>query len=169
MEQQMKALEHFGTADGRLKMLQFSVVDAENWFAVIDRNREHFSQYGDETSNKYPTLASVLVSILTPNIPNRLRFGIWVGHTLTGSINLTPVMRGMASVGYLVGKEYCGQHIASDALYATIAYARKEKSWTTLIATTHKDNKVSQRILKHAGFEEKGGVEDEIHWSLQNK
>src|SRR5437868_14428116 len=80
--------------DGEVILRQYSPADAQEGFSLIDRNRDHLSQFGDETASKYPTLESFQESILHPKNPRRLRFGIRNKEgLLVGSINLTPQPR----------------------------------------------------------------------------
>ena len=77
------------TIEAGLVLRTYTPEDAETVFALIDRNRQHLSQHGDETAKKYPDLASFLQSITHPANPNKIRLGIWKGETPVGSINLT--------------------------------------------------------------------------------
>ena len=161
------ALERFCSQSGNMQMLQFSVNDAEPLFALIDSNREHLSQFGDNASAKYPTPTSVFQSIVAPRHPKRLRFGIWLEGVLAGSINLTPDSPTAASVGYWVGRQYTRRGIASGALQAMMQYATAEKGYKTLTADTHKDNFVSQRVLYRAGFRIDRAQGDAFRWTWE--
>ncbi len=51
------------SSDGEVVLRQFTLEDAEEIFKLIDGNREHLSQFGDDTAGKYPTLDSVRESL----------------------------------------------------------------------------------------------------------
>ena len=59
-----------------ISLRQFSPADTNAIFELIDRNRGHLSQFGDETAAKYPTGKSVLDIITNPKNPGKLRFGM---------------------------------------------------------------------------------------------
>ena len=64
------------SANGEISLRQYTPRDAGEIFALIDRNREHLSKYGEDTSLRYPTLESVRESIRYPDDAAKLRFGI---------------------------------------------------------------------------------------------
>lgn len=76
--------------DGQVTLRQLTLEDVEELFALIDRNRDHLSQFGDDTATKYPTVESVRESIEKPKNPKRMRFAIRnIQGQIVGSINLT--------------------------------------------------------------------------------
>jgi hypothetical protein len=74
--------------DTHVHLREFEEGDAEEIFALIDRNREHLSQNGDTTAGKYPTFESVLESITYPVDPVKIRLGIWDDGVFVGSVNV---------------------------------------------------------------------------------
>ena len=92
---------------------------------MINRNRGHFSQFGDETADKYKTLRDVEESILNPKNPNRLRFGVWSsGGEFVGSINLTPDKDNgqRCEIGYYLGPEYIGKGYMLNSVLTLSTY-----------------------------------------------
>lgn len=131
---------------------QFVPSDARPLFELIDCNRSHLSQHLDETSAKYPDYESVLQNIVEPPQPERLRFGVWDKEELVGALSLHPMSRG-TELGYWIGSQYTGRGYATAAARAACAYAIQELKVTPLVAFTHKDNLVSQNVLRRCGFE----------------
>src|SRR3990167_6087043 len=107
-------------AQDGLVLRQLISKDAQNYFDLIEYDRTHLSRHDEDTAIKYPTLESVQESIDNPKNPDRLRFGIWDGETMVGSINLTLDIQHSAEIGYWVGKEYIGHSYATKAIRALI-------------------------------------------------
>ena len=133
-------------------LLQFLPQDAQTLFDLIDRNRAHLSQNGDQTAANYPDYESVRLSIDMPKNPKRLRMGIWTDDTLTGTINMTPGKTyGSHEIGYWVGGEFCGEGLATLATKAMIEYARSIGLWQ-VYASARMENTASQTVLQKAGL-----------------
>lgn len=154
---------------GKIRLRQFTLADAGELFELIDRNRDHLSQFGDETAQKYPTYESVLESIVKPKIPKRKRFAIRTtdeGEFL-GSINLTPdednPQRG--EVGYYMGLEYQGKGFAIEAVNILCDFAFGELEYKELYAKVHPDNRASQRVLIKTWFIQTGARGDDLIFS----
>lgn len=132
-----------------LRRLTFD--DAPYYFGAVDANREHLSQFGDETASKYPDLNAVEESIKNPDNPNKLRYGIWDGEQFVGSINLTPDEdHEDAEIGYWIDSRYTGHGYATLATRALAKYAQTRFDRVT--ADVHADNMASRRVLEKAGF-----------------
>ena len=145
---------HFG-----ITLRQFSLSDAPHIFILINKNRKHLSRFGDTTSKKYPTLASVENSITNPSNPDRLRFGIWNNkHKFVGSINLTPdednAKKG--EVGYYLGREFTGRGYMLNATLTLATYAFYHRGIDELYAKVDLQNDASAKVLEKAGFRETG-------------
>lgn len=141
-----------------LRMLQPK--DAKHYFDLVDRNRGHLSRNGDTTAARYPDLESVVNSILHPENPERLRFGIWVDERFVGSINLTPdASANIAEIGYWIGSEFTGYGYVSAAVRGLVAHAFAHMHFAILCAKVAKKNFDSQRVLERTGFLKTG--EDE--------
>ena len=140
------------TASKGVVLRQFSPRDAHPLFALISSNRKHLSQFGDQTARKYPAYLSVWLSIITPEQSEKMRLGIWVGQHLAGTVNLLPKADGNAELGYWIGKEFCGQGLATIATTTLTRYAHKELGHKFVTAHVHKDNLASLRVLEKSGF-----------------
>lgn len=126
--------------------------DALTYFNLIKYRSDHLRQYGDRTADKYPTVDAVRQSIEEPK-PNRWRFGIWVGDTMVGSINLdTGEDSTCPEVGYWIGAEYTGHGYASRGLRTIIPFAFELPGAERLFAQVHRDNIASRKTLEKCGF-----------------
>ncbi|MDD2822867.1 MAG: GNAT family N-acetyltransferase [Candidatus Daviesbacteria bacterium] len=154
-----KPLIEITSSDGELILKQFSPSDTQEIFELIDRNREHLSQNEEDTSDKYPTLESVEISILQPSNPDRLRFGIRDAQgTLLGSINLTPEKDNphKGEIGYYLGKEATGKGYTTKAVNLLTDYAFNHLGYQELYGIVANTNKPSQEVLRRAGYKETG-------------
>jgi len=136
---------------------QFSIADAPYIFELIDGNREHLSQYGDDTAGKYPNVESVIRSIRNPVNTNRLRFGIWYFGNLTGSVNLTvDVDKNHARLGYYLGAQFQGKGLIAKSAKRLVLYALNVKNVKLVDAEVHEDNARSIRVLERLLFIKSG-------------
>jgi RimJ/RimL family protein N-acetyltransferase len=137
-----------------LSLKQFTLEDAQTIFDLINADREHLSQFGDETADKYKTEEDVLRSIEEPANPNKLRFGIWDDTSMVGSINITTSKHygGIAEIGYWVGAEHTGHHYAHRATEILTKYAFENLGIDRIMATVAIGNDASMKTLERAGF-----------------
>lgn len=134
-----------------LVLRQLVPEDSFALYRLIERNRAHLSQYLDETSRKYPDHASVLASIVAPDKPAKLRFGVWDDDELVGAINLRSAST-LAELGYWISADRARRGYASTASKALCRYARDTLGIQRIIAFVHKDNMASQGVLARCGF-----------------
>jgi RimJ/RimL family protein N-acetyltransferase len=120
------------------------------YFAAIDSNRDHLSQFGDETANNYPNLEAVEEARLHPSNPDKLRLGIWDADTFVGSINLTPDDNGEAEIGYWLDGRYTGKGYATLATQALAQYGIGK--FERIYANVVEGNEASAGVLERAGF-----------------
>ncbi len=165
-----KKQEEIRTPDG-LTLKQYTLDDAQEAFDLIDRNREHLSQYGDDTAKKYKTVEDMIESIVHPKKPKRMRFAIRNSDgTYVGSINLEPIPSAnnpqRAEVGYYLGKEFIGKGYMKDALAVLVDFAFQQLGYTELFAKIHPQNIPSQKVITSAGFQETGKLKGDKLYSL---
>lgn len=142
--------------DDELVLKEFILEDSQELFDLIDRNRGQLSQFGDETSQKYPNLDSVRISILNPSNPQKLRFGIRFNNLeLVGTINLTPrdQENKCIEVGYYLGEEFERKRIVTRCVRKIVEYSFRNLNYKTICATVHPKNEKSQRVLRNVGFQ----------------
>lgn len=149
--------------DRQLSLRQFAPEDAEEIFELIDSNRDHLSQFGEDTSEKYPTYETVLYSILKPKNPDRLRFAMRNRDgEYMGSINLTP--KGgfqQGEIGYYIGKDFGGKEYTTNAVKTLSSYAFNNLGYETLFGVVDVQNTASIRVLEKAGYQQiKKRIED---------
>jgi RimJ/RimL family protein N-acetyltransferase len=138
--------------DGLL-LKQYLVEDASAIFNLIDQSRDHLSQYGEETASKYPTLESVVESVVHPSNPDKSRLGIWHENNLVGGINLRPDAEATAEIGYWLGEIHTGKGYMHHAVAALTDYAFAN-GFEEVYASVHRDNNASARVLLKAGYAE---------------
>ncbi|MFH1649611.1 MAG: GNAT family N-acetyltransferase [Candidatus Woesearchaeota archaeon] len=106
-------------------------------FQLIDRNREHLSQYGDTTSAKYRTVEDVADSISNQN-PLRRRYGIWRGSVLIGTVNVEQKLgNGTSEIGYYLDVEYQGKGCMSKVVRAMTNHSFQVMDVPTLFGRGH--------------------------------
>jgi ribosomal-protein-serine acetyltransferase len=136
-----------------VSLRQFVEDDAGPIFRLIDSSREHLSQWGDPTAEKYPTEESVLESIRRPIRPGRLRMAIRNKNEIVGSVNLQPLPAHYhAEIGYWLGKEYAGHGFMTLAVHTMVGYAFDELEYFYLKASARRENVKSQAVLERVGF-----------------
>ncbi len=119
------------------------------YFGAIETNREHLSQFGDTTSQKYETLDDVRAARLGAG--DKVRLGIWSDQTFVGSINLTPREDGeTAEIGYWLDGRYTGHGYATIAAKALGEYASER--YRSVYANVVEGNDASAHVLERAGF-----------------
>lgn len=141
--------------DGEIVLRQFTLGDSEEIFQLIDRNRGHLSQFGDDTAQKYPTLESVRGSIERPKNPKRLRFGIRNKEgILAGSINLTPDEDNpeRAEIGYYLVAEFQGKGYVTRAVETLTDYGFDHLGYKAIYGVVNKDNIRFARVLRDTGY-----------------
>ena len=130
--------------------------DADAYFGLVQNNRDHLKQAhrggSDKTAEKYQTVEDVHKSILDPEDPFKLRFGIWDQDNMVGSINLTPKENHEAEIGYWVGKKHIGKGYAAQAIKLLSGYAFEKQGADLVFAHVFVGNEASKRSLEKAGF-----------------
>lgn len=128
--------------------------NADEFLALVDYDREHLNQFGEQVADEYPDLASVVQSFDGAGLAfhqHRLRFGIWNGEVLVGCIQLinSDCSTG-CSVGYWVGGQHVRRGFALAALYALTEHALYQYAFCE--ALVHHDNVGSRLVLQKARY-----------------
>lgn len=158
--------------DGEIALSQFVSRDSEEIFALIDGNRSHLSQFGDKTSNNYPTLETVRESIEHPKNPKRLRFAIRNRQgQLVGSINLTPDEDNstQGEIGYYLGAEFQKQGYMRRAVQILTDYGFNNLGYETIYGDVTEGNVASANTLRKAGYQEIERHDGKIRYSKTKK
>lgn len=138
-----------------LKLRRLQKADSPALFELIDKNREHLNQHGDDTAEKYPDLESVQRRSAEQNT-GEYRYGIWMSDTLVGFIKLTELDETSTEIGYWLGSEYQGRGFMSDAVEELTAYAIDGLGYEEVVAKVEENNNKSQLVLIRAGFQKTG-------------
>lgn len=155
--------------EGSIFLRQYSVEDASFIFQLIDSCREHLSQNGEDTASKYPTLDSVMDSIVNPKNSERLRLGIWDKRTFVGSINLTSDENRSATLGYWLGEQYQGKGYVTKAAKELIRSTFKIGKVDRIIANVARTNVGSIKIMERLGFTKTKADDQRIVFSLSRR
>jgi len=147
--------------DDSIILKQLIPDDAEGYFQLVDSDRAHLSQYGDDTAGKYPTVELVLESIVHPKNPDKYRFGIWDGETMVGSVNLTPLEGNRAESGSWIGKDHTGHNYAARARKLLIDFAFHQLGIEELISKIVIGNFSSRRSVEKSGYLYAGDIEED--------
>lgn len=143
-----------------ISLVRYMPIHAREIFDLIDKSREHLSQNGDITAEKYQTLQDVLDSIVNPSNPDRLRMGIWDDATIVGGINFTPVdSLTSAEIGYWLGAQHTGKGYMVRAVEALTNYAFGV-GFDEVFGVVAYENFPSQKVLQRARFENKSSSRD---------
>jgi ribosomal-protein-serine acetyltransferase len=156
------------SSDGEITLRQFTPQDSEEIFALIDGNRSHLSQFGDDTSEKYPTLETVRDSIERPKNPERLRFAIRNKQKqLVGSINLTPDEDNPTTgeTGCYLGAEFQKKGYMGKSVQMLTAYAFNTLNYKTIYGDITVGNTASINVLLKAGYRETERYDNRIRYS----
>lgn len=135
--------------------------DAPLYFRLVESDRSHLSQHGDETAKNYLTINAVEDSIVNPSNPQKYRFGIWDGDQMVGSNNLTLVGNNRAKLGSWVGRDHIGNAFAGRARTLLIDFAFNSLGVKEVFCRIVVGNNPSKRSVEKSGFElveEKDGL-----------
>lgn len=136
-----------------VEIRQVSVEDTRAMFSLFNHNRDHLSPYYD--------LESAVGKVVEPRNNVRLRFGIWDGDILVGSINLTPSEEtGEVELGYWLGKEHTGKGYATIATRAVANFGMTELGLQKVWAIVDKNNNASNKVMGRSGFVRTGEIEN---------
>lgn len=153
MQEYMISHETIAVKEQNIILRKLTREDAPALFSLIDSNRAHLSQHGELTAKRYKTLDSVIESILLPENPFQMCYGIWKELELIGNINLTLTKkRNQAKLGYYLGKQYTRKGYMTRSVIALTQYASR-KGVNKIIAFVKKINIPSIRVLEKAGYQ----------------
>ena len=133
-----------------IKLTPLSVDHANEYYALVDRNRAHLTKHGDYGDMLTATLASVREELGAPR--EHLMLGIWRKRALIGRVDLIPKEPGIFVIGYWLGRDFLGQGFMTVACRALIAHAQAELGATTVYGGVTKGNRASEAVLERLGF-----------------
>lgn len=138
--------------DDSIVLKQLIPDDAERYFQLVDSDRAHLSQHGDETAQKYSTIEAVRNSIVRPANTKKYRFGIWDSEVMVGSNNLTPVGQSRAELGSWIAKEHTGHRYAMRARRLLIDFAFHHLGIDEVFCKIVIGNEASRKSVERSGF-----------------
>ncbi len=136
-----------------LNLIELTLDNAQDYYRLVDQNRDHLTQHGDYLDMKQATLESVINDLSDPADENA-KFGIWLNHTLIGRADLSPRAPGHFVIGYWLGSEYTGNGYATIACKALIQYGQDRFGATNVFAGVTKGNTASEALLGRLKFEQ---------------
>lgn len=135
-----------------LYLSELTLDDTQDYYRLVDRNRDHLTQHGDYSDLKQATLESVINNLSDP-ADKIARFGIWLNDTLVGRVDLSPRAPGHFVIGYWLGCEYTGNGYATSACKALVQHGQDRLGATDIFAGVTKGNTASEALLGRLGFE----------------
>lgn len=135
-----------------LILRRLTAADADAYYALVDCNRAHLSQYGDYQAEKVATLDWVISELSQPS--SNFRYGIHLGDRMIGRVDLVlvPVAAPHYTIGYWLRRDSTGRGYAIAACNTVIEYARAALSATDIFAGVTHGNHRSIALLKRLGF-----------------
>jgi len=149
----MKNIVTIATAVNGLVLKELNVVNAKEYYNLVEKNRAHLTRHGDYSEYKDMTYDEIITK-LNDRDDNNLKFGIWLNSDLIGRADLSPRKPGNYVLGYWLSEKYAGNGYATAASIALIDYGRTELGAKAIFAGVTKGNKKSEALLKRLGFEE---------------
>ena len=141
------------------RIRELKTTDAPALLAFEIRNREWFESHIDARDPSFYSLQGVADHI--EGYLSEFTIGTWhpfviedCSEAIVGRANLksiNPAM-GSAEVGYRIGRDACGQGLATQALRHLIEQAQERWRLTQLVAYVFKDNVGSRKVLERCGF-----------------
>jgi RimJ/RimL family protein N-acetyltransferase len=139
------------TDDPLLSLRELTFAQAEEYYALIDRNRGHLTQFGNYRDEGRATLKWVRASLTRP--ARGLRFGIWIGGELAGQAELAQRERTGFALAYWLGHEHVGHGVMTKALFRLMQHARERFGATAFFAGVTHGNVKSASVLRKLGYE----------------
>jgi RimJ/RimL family protein N-acetyltransferase len=138
------------TDDRELSLRELTVADADEYYALVDRNREHLTQFGNYQDEGVATLEWVNASL--SRAAAGLRFGIWHHGILVGRAELVPKLPGHYGLGYWLGREHVGRGFMTTTVSRLLRHARETLEAVAFFAGVTHGNAKSVAVLHRLGF-----------------
>ncbi|MEV2199426.1 GNAT family N-acetyltransferase [Streptomyces fradiae] len=135
-----------------LTLCLLTAEQADEYYALIDRNREHLTQYGDYqalAASDYETAHAELLNDPSPS----LRCGVLLHSALIGRVDLVAVNPPKYGLGYWLDREATGHGYATAACRALIEYGANVLGATDVFAGVTHGNGKSGAVLTRLGFQ----------------
>ena len=139
------------TDDPSLSLRELTFAQADEYYALIDRNRGHLTQFGNYKDEGRATLKWVKTALRRPAA--ELRFGIWISGELVGQVELAQRERTGYALAYWLGYEHVGHGSMNKALVRLMQHARERFGATAFFAGVTHGNIRSAAVLTKLGYE----------------
>ena len=139
------------TDDPSLSLRELTFAQADEYYALIDRNRSHLTQFGNYRDEGRATLKWVKTALTRPAAG--LRFGIWICGELVGQVELAQRERTGYALAYWLGAEHVGHGSMNKALVRLMRHARERFGATAFFAGVRHGNVRSAAVLTRLGYQ----------------
>ncbi|MEO7034613.1 MAG: GNAT family protein [Polyangiaceae bacterium] len=124
--------------------------DASAYYAVLDRNRVHLTQFGNYRAEGRATAAWVRRSLARRSVG--LRFGLWYSGELVGRIELARWARQRFTLAYWLDREHVGHGLMTQALSRLMQHGRESFGASAFFAGVTHGNARSAALLRGLGY-----------------
>jgi RimJ/RimL family protein N-acetyltransferase len=139
------------TVNPSLLLRESSLAEAAEYYALIERNRLHLTQFGNYPAEGRASLLWVKRSLARPR--DGLRFGVWLSGTLIGRAELAPSTHSQFCLAYWLGRDHVGRGLMTASLIRLMEHARDRLGATAFFAGVTHGNDKSRAVLVGLGYE----------------
>jgi ribosomal-protein-serine acetyltransferase len=140
------------TARPGLMLRELTAADADDYYALIERNRRHLTRHGDYGELATTTLEQASES-LTRAPDDNTRFGIRLDGRLVGRVDLNPLNPPNYVLGVWLDEAATGKGHATEACRTALAFARSHLRATDVWAGVTHGNERSVALMGRLGFD----------------
>lgn len=157
--------ERLRTSVDGLELRALHELDAFAYHALVRRNAEHLTRFGDYTDDVAATAQQHRRELAErDSVP--LRFGILLGGELIGRADLVAVAPPAYGLGFWLGADAIGRGLATAAVSALLGHARVTLGATDIYAGVTHGNDKSAALLERVGFRFAQRFEDYTRYHL---
>lgn len=129
--------------------------DSQAMFNIINSDRAFFSQFGDKTAAKYPTLAA-MQERNTHQAPNERRFAIRHDGEIVGFVKLTDREDAGWEIGYWMDPRQEGHGYMTRGARALTDYGFTRLGARRIFANVVAENFRSRAVVERLGYQFEG-------------
>ena len=163
----------------------FEIRHAEQWFALIDSNREHLKKWlswVDEIKSPEDTRRTIDTGRKRRAESGDIAAGIRFEDRIAGIISLDSIdaRNGTAEIGYWIGREFEGKGLITQACGILLRHAFEALSLNRVVLQIQPANEKSKAVARRMGFYYEGTlrqvaahygqrIDHEVHSLLRNE
>ena len=147
----VRRLLELTTTDPTLTLRESRPEEADEYYALIVRNRFHLTQFGNYQDEGYASLSWVKRWLARP--ADGLRFGIWRSGALIGRAELALRGPSQFTLAYWLGRDHVGRGLMKQALQRLMQHGRDRFGATAFFAGVTHGNHKSVAVLRGLGYE----------------